>query len=806
MNKIKIRKLILQGFRGARKKVPVDFSENTLNFVLFGNNGDGKSTFSDAIEWYFTDKIDYLQREGCGRDDYFNKYMPVDEDATVEINFCNNSLDSQKVLKRKGGATFSNTNTDFFNYIQNSSKESFILRHHTMRDFVDKTKKEKLEKVEEIIGFNIIKDVRDVLLRSLNALRDDRQLVTLQGQLNEKRRDLENLVGKTEFQDYDIVECANQIARQCDPSVSISNILDFKDIVETFDKKVKASDKGQELSRLEHIDESVTKLQVVKEIDQKIKNIIESHNELAKQQEMIKASVLDKLYNAAIEAIENKWVKVGECPLCKKSTDTELLSKSLKEELEQIKKILIERNQVIQTARSLNYDVGSLQTILRYLQQPQEKTLFESSGREELLSNLSASLLMVRDILNTIQQTPQAVSSISLLNNPEKIAKELEEIRQDITKKKQKMNETEEEKIFYQNIHKFKKLCEDYTRYGEIIKLIDIYNKQIVSLEKVYQNFEDLERESIKRVLHTISADVNEFFTFLHPDDNFDEVELIPTEERGIEFKLKYHGEEISPPMKILSEAHLNSLGICLFLASAKHFNKINGFLILDDVITSFDIGHRRPLARLLSEKFSDMQFFLFTHDKLWFDMLKKDLLFGKWFFKELMKWSKDNGLDLKDSPLTLRERIKDYLDVNDIGTAANKCRILIEGILKEKCEDLGVKELEFRIGSKNDQRDASELIDALISHINKNQTLRDKQSKNLFSHLKASQLITNIGSHHRNLKSTSLSRGDIETVLRDIDEFESLFVCLRCGKQASIKYSARNSELKQCECGELRI
>ena len=299
---------------------------------------------------------------------------------------------------------------------------------------------------------------------------------------------------------------------------------------------------------------------------------------------------------------------------------------------------------------------------------------------------------------------------------------------------------------------------------------------------------------------------MNDFFRFLHPDDNFDEVELIPTGERGIEFKLRYHGEEISSPMKILSEAHLNSLGICLFLASAKHFNKTTGFLVLDDVVTSFDTGHRRPLARLMSEKFSDSQFLLFTHDELWFEILKKDLPSRKWLFKELMKWTKDKGLDIKDSPITLKERIKNSLDENDIQSATNKCRILIEEILKVKCENLGVRGLEFKIGSKNDQREASELISALTSYLKDNETLRDKQTKKLFDHLRASQLITNMGSHHKTLETTSLSRGDIETVLRDIDEFESLFVCTNCNTEPNIKYSPRNSQMKQCKCGELWI
>ncbi|MGH9548253.1 MAG: hypothetical protein ACRD3W_02715 [Terriglobales bacterium] len=42
------------------------------------------------------------------------------------------------------------------------------------------------------------------------------------------------------------------------------------------------------------------------------------------------------------------------------------------------------------------------------------------------------------------------------------------------------------------------------------------------------------------------------------------------------------------PPMKYLSESHLNSLGICLFLASARLVNAEAGFLVLDDIRHEF--------------------------------------------------------------------------------------------------------------------------------------------------------------------------------------------------------------------------
>ena len=47
--RIKIKELCAEGFRGILKKVWLDFGDDCKSLVLFGNNGDGKSSFSDAL-------------------------------------------------------------------------------------------------------------------------------------------------------------------------------------------------------------------------------------------------------------------------------------------------------------------------------------------------------------------------------------------------------------------------------------------------------------------------------------------------------------------------------------------------------------------------------------------------------------------------------------------------------------------------------------------------------------------------------------------------------------------------------------
>jgi len=804
--RVKLKRLNLEGFRGSLKEVSLGLEDDCKNLVLFGNNGDGKSSFSDALEWFFTDKIECLGREGCGREDYFNDALPKIQEPIVKVSFNRNVLDSEKILKRAGGCRYSNNAEEFRKYIEDSSKELFILRYHTMRAFIDKTKKEKLEEVEEIIGFEIVRETREALLRALNGLRNSTELISLRGSANERGSDIFRILGIKPFSEADIVSFADGLRKQLGYDKPISDVNTLKSVTDELDKKVKTTEKGEKIAWLEQVRVNVLSSKKITSFLKEIDQTLHSHNELATQREKVEASALDKLYRAGAEALEKGWAKVGECPLCKRPINTDQLLESLKKEIENIRGLLEERRQIVERVKLLQDRIRPLKESSSLLLEDKVRELPLSPSQFEMLKSWIGLLDQWENLLDKVEASLEPVTfELPSADSQSALQTTLTKIEEMIESAKTLLAETEEEKRFYQDIQGLKSLRDNYLRLRDIEGKIQVYDRQISSLEKIHREFERKEREGLSKVLDAISEDVNEYFKSLHPGEDLDQIELVLTEGRGLEFGLKFYGRPILPPMKVLSESHLNSLGVSLFLASAEHFNKTNAFLILDDVVSSFDVNHRRSLSRLLRDRFSNTQFLLFTHDDIWFDLLKQDLPSNRWLFKELAKWSHENGIELIESPMSLRERIQCYLNTNDISGAANKCRILIEGILKQKCEDLGVR-LEYCSREKNDQREASELIDGLVQYLKENQSLREKKSKLLFNDLKADQLLTNIGSHHKDLGTTSLARGDIETTLTDIDEFEALFVCPACNKPARKSYSPRNSKLKQCECGKLWI
>jgi hypothetical protein len=332
--------------------------------------------------------------------------------------------------------------------------------------------------------------------------------------------------------------------------------------------------------------------------------------------------------------------------------------------------------------------------------------------------------------------------------------------------------------------------------YERAQRVIDAYEAQILTLDATFEGFVTVQNAALQSVLDTISADVGKFYAKLHPDESVDNVRLTMVGEEGVEFQYAFHGQEVQPPRKYLSESHLNSLGVVLFLANARIFNKQAKFLVLDDIVTSFDTSHRRRLLRLLRDEFFDWQIIILTHESVWFEIIKKEMAQHGWKFHEV-RADGPNGIVLDDSPASLKEIIAQKKDKDDV---TNDLRKLLEMVLKEICASLEVK-VAFRFNEWNEKRMADELISQLRS------TLGDKspdlKKHAVFSDLAGSALVANLVSHDN---ADKIVGEDIDVLLEDIEKLVSLFTCPECERYISAKIEVPGEKAISCKCGKTQI
>jgi DNA repair exonuclease SbcCD ATPase subunit len=156
----KIQRLVMHAFRGVPGEMTVDFGKGE-SIAVYGDNGTGKSTIADALEWYFTGEIEFLRHEGR---QHAVRHVGGDDIGVTSVEVITNGSLGGKVVfpdERNPGA------------FQPMRQETFLLRGRTLADFINKTKTEKWKALVEILGLDAIESLREDLQRARNDLRKE---------------------------------------------------------------------------------------------------------------------------------------------------------------------------------------------------------------------------------------------------------------------------------------------------------------------------------------------------------------------------------------------------------------------------------------------------------------------------------------------------------------------------------------------------------------------------------------------------------------------------------------------------------
>lgn len=142
----------------------------------------------------------------------------------------------------------------------------------------------------------------------------------------------------------------------------------------------------------------------------------------------------------------------------------------------------------------------------------------------------------------------------------------------------------------------------------------------------VSSTFTSVRNEEIQRLFDDLRADLVRFYETLHPGEGYQALSIAmdPKKRGSTDLRLDFFDRNEQDPRAFASEGHLDSLGLCIFLAFVRRFNGDWPLLVLDDVVASVDAAHKARVARLLFEEFGDHQLFVTTHDGRWFNEIRR--------------------------------------------------------------------------------------------------------------------------------------------------------------------------------------
>ena len=220
---IRLRKLNISGFRGARFDLPLDFTENCRSVSIFGENAAGKSTFTDALEWFLLGKIEHLWREDCKEAALRNVFLGDKDSSVVSLEFSDPSLNCSKMLGPSLITATDNSSARFNSFLETAATERIFLRHAQITDIVAQRKGEKREWIAKIIGYQAITDFRGAIQSTLNVLRGDRAYEAAKQLAEDAQSELFKFAGVIIASETELFGKANELLTPYGLDVTISD-------------------------------------------------------------------------------------------------------------------------------------------------------------------------------------------------------------------------------------------------------------------------------------------------------------------------------------------------------------------------------------------------------------------------------------------------------------------------------------------------------------------------------------------------------------------------------------------------------
>jgi hypothetical protein len=312
-------------------------------------------------------------------------------------------------------------------------------------------------------------------------------------------------------------------------------------------------------------------------------------------------------------------------------------------------------------------------------------------------------------------------------------------------------------------------------------------------------------KQYVNDVLASISGRAAALYARLHPDESIGGVSLVLKEAGVGSLDLDgAFGSERVPPQAYYSESHLDTLGFCVFLATAER--DADAIVVLDDLFTSVDDEHLDRIIDLLHDEAKNVgHLVITTHYRAWRDRYRYARgPAGNAQLIELLPWALGHGIRHTKMRLSIDE-LRSAMEsepVDRIGVSA-RAGILLEALLDDltlryRCRMPRAIETHYSLG---------ELFDGIDSKLLK--AMRVKQPSGelalepLLKPLTSMAFLRNKVGCHFNLEGSNVS----DKAVREFGEatlaFAEAIVCVECGELPRRRISG---ESLQCSCGAIKL
>lgn len=789
---MRIKKIIIENFRGIKRPLILDFKKgnNYSSVALYGRNGNGKSSIVDSWEWLYSNKIEHLAREGAAAKEFPHK-SSNGEDCYIEAEF---DLEDLTVLRQQYDRNritqpIIRGDHDKFKSIV---KHPCHLRYRDLQTFVYFKKAERYSYLAKYLGFEAQLTVQDNLSTCKNRLKQKE--LEFSRIFNSAKSKISELIldyDESQNSDNQIINFINQICD--DHSLShINKTNELKDVEESLKEIIKKDPKTEELTHWKGIQSKITQFRKVLNLEATYNIANQSFRELKKNEASISKLLILNLYKVGLELI-----KEGEniCPLCSNSFKGDL-KKHVSAKHEELYSLKAEKAKFDKNKQNLVNEINSITKSLDQLLVPQIK----DAEFQVFFSNIQLIKSELTIILEGLSRRLSEMGSFptlssSLTSKIEQLNTDYEEVSKIINENIERIEQDEARQKLADNFDRLSKIIVAYKDYL-ISKESVVYVSKVKSeFEFILTNYIDWVKEKIQSSFDLISTNVVEYFKILessNPNISNPYITLVSDKAKAVELEIEFASEKVKPAFKVLSESQINSFGLAVFLAAIRQFNTDFKFVILDDVVNSFDSYKRPKVIELLNKHFQDFQFLILTHDQIWFDKLQRT--FKKWNRLKFSGWDYVTGPKVQIGK-NIFEEIDSNLEDDKPVQAGQILGRYLEWVLQELNQNFETP-MKYKF---DNQYTLNELFESFKTRIGK----KLKMNHELYIKLNdfsSDSIFRNYSAHWKGSDFTSL---EIKEIFEKWKFIESLLYCEKCNVYA--KYDGNRNEVK-CNCQEMNL
>lgn len=728
----------VNAFRGVPASLKLDFAKGRST-ILYGENGTGKSTVADALEWFFTGRLDFLSHEGRK---HAIRNVGADPDVRTRVDIATDG--GLGGLAPYPGSPPSSA-------IAAAQCETFLLRGRTLVDFVDQPKAEKWRYLSQILGLQSVDQLRLDLQTVANDLK--RELVSAQADLHGRELTLTGQNVPPTEQGILLAIRAKCISAGIPAPGSLQAAVD--------PNWAHQSPPQSEVTR-----RAVGLASIRASLPSGAPALlnaspVEEWNSTLRSSDTL--SQLRLNFFSEAQTYLSSTPLTDECPLCGQTIEHGELAARIQATIRDV----ADATQRLQAAQE---PIIAFLAAVEEIGKAAKSAVDQASGFALKLSTppSAAAVEQSLDALKRRSQLSWDPLADYLRNAQAWVITAAGQLDAALPPTPSQRDQTLFELAF---------LISAAREWSAATQRESRARVAAAWATHLFQEYQAQQASHLELILARISQRVAELFTKLHPGEQLSDAAIVRSAEKGVELSITFHGTHQSPPHGVLSESHLNSLAIALFLAMAETFNTQLGFLVLDDVVNSFDSEHRGQLAQVLVEDFTERQLLVLTHDPLFYDKIRR--YSPGWGYVEFTSWTYADGprmIGYETSAILARaeEALPD-----DRISAAQKGRRALEELLQEICEGLEGP-LPFRRGPKNDRREIGELLQGVRRLLKDEDRALHRELSPPLTAIEVDVATTlNVEAH---ASTSSASSTEVSSALARIRGLERLWTCQDCG------------------------